>query len=138
VSRPAYDLSQDLILEAEEALRSGNRAAARVAYSRAAEAQRQLVDELPGERHRTRAIYLLSCASLHFRAQELDEAERAACRALADPGIDPATRARLRDLYDCIQDERRLAEQKLSLSEHRLSIRFLGRSILNGLAPPQS
>lgn len=109
-----YESSQNHIAEAEAALRQGDVAHARSAYAQAAADQERLVASIPPDRAKTRATYGLSAATLFYRANLLDEAERLVCLLLADGSTAENTKVKLRALFARIDNERLLQRQGLT------------------------
>jgi hypothetical protein len=130
-----YQESQDLIADAESALRAGDVEGARSLFRQAGMLQETVLASLPEERVRTRSVFALGVASLYYRANALDEAERAAHRFLADGWLHEHSRLALTDLLVRIWNERLAAEAGEQLSGEAFSVTLRGGHVLYGLAP---
>ncbi|HJN16897.1 MAG TPA: hypothetical protein QGH10_15435, partial [Armatimonadota bacterium] len=131
-----YDQSQDLATRADTALAAGDIATARQLHRDAGEIQARLVAALPPDRVRTRSAFGLSAASLLYRGQALDEAERLVHQLLAGGVADDGCHGRLRALLCRIWNERRLSEIDVrEESGASLSVTLQGGRVLYGRAP---
>jgi len=130
-----YEESQLRVLEAEGLLRGGDVSAARQRYIEAADLQRALVESLPHERHRTRAVYGFSAATLYFRGHDLDEAERLASELLSQSWVEDHSRTQLRELLSRIWNERDFEAAHCELAARPLSVVLRNGEVRFGLAP---
>jgi hypothetical protein len=119
----SYHESQQRILEAEEALKAGDIDRARTLFHEAAGLQRTFVDSLPADRVRTKSVYGLSAATLLYKANALDEAERLAHHFLSQVWFEPYSSAKLRELLIHIGHERSLQGRKPNAITQRLTQR---------------
>jgi len=131
----AYDESQDLIVQAEQASRAGRHPEARSLYGQAAALQRQLLEALPEGRFRTRSAVGLSAASLLWRAGDLAQAERLAHELMAQEWLEARARTGLQELLGRIWTQSAASPGMAPAGAQPLSLTLSGGSVTHGLAP---
>ena len=104
-----YHESQNLITRAQAATRVGQTVRARALFREAAEMQRRLVEAMPHEQVWTRLTFGLSAASLFYKANDIDEAERLARLFLAEAPMGQRARGGLQALLRLIENRHREA-----------------------------
>lgn len=130
-----YTQSQQAIIAAERAQQAGDETRARQLFGDAAYLQAQFVESLPTDKARTRSVYGLSVATLYYRANAVDEAERWAHKTLSYADVDQHAADKLRQLIARIWDDKTIRDLKLNLSTYPISMFFRGGHVVNGTAP---
>src|SRR6266508_3555274 len=97
-----HEESERLAAEAEVVSRAGDRALAAKLYAGAAVAEARALDALDPAKSRTLGISVVSAVSLYFKANELDQAQVAACRGLASERVPSFASEQLKSLLQSI------------------------------------
>ena len=101
-----HSKSEELVSQAEVAFKQGNREKAIVLYRLSAEAEEHALEALDSSKTRTLGITAVSAASLWFKAEELQQAERVACRWIASGLLPTFATIQLQELLQTIWHER--------------------------------
>jgi len=100
-----HTTAQELSAQAAALIATGRVQEAQRLFSEAAELEAAALRAVPLERIRTRSVLSLSVASLLYKGNKLDEAERAIFRFLAAGDLDIWADAQLRELLHIVTDE---------------------------------
>lgn len=104
--------SEVLANKAAVALQSGRTGDAQRLYAEAAQLEEEAFSQLASDKERTRSILAVSFVSLLYKAQELDQAERAVFRLLGEQNnLLPWAEEQLRDLLQVVTDERVITQE---------------------------
>ena len=98
--------SESLVVEAEAAIRAGEREAAERLYRQAAAAEADALRQLPEEKKRTRGITAVSSVALWYKGRDYDAAEKQAHAELATTSLPSFAQWQLRDLLHLIRAAR--------------------------------
>lgn len=100
--------AQKLSAKAATALASGKADEAQRLFSEAAVNEREALASVPRDKPRTRSVLSVSVASLLYKGQRLDDAEKAIFGCLAVGDLEPWAERELRELLNVVADERLL------------------------------
>ena len=105
-------------------------------YSRAADAEWAALSAIPSGKSRTRSVLSLSAASLLYKAERLDEAERCAFQLLGSASLEDWADRQLRELLQVISDEKALRTVSARrYSGESITVSLRGGQIGSGTAP---
>ncbi|HJV81328.1 hypothetical protein [Noviherbaspirillum sp.] len=127
--------SERLAIEASLALRARNLSLATDLYKRAAEFERQALDQLDISKARTRGITAVSAVALWFKAAEFSSAEQLAHSMLADSHIPEFAREELRNLVQAIWTESSKQKAGVSFVPGQVMVSVKGGEVVTGGAP---
>jgi len=116
-----HTAAQELSVRAASLLAQGRAQEAQSLFAEAARHEADALASVPSDKTRTRSILSVSVASLLYKADLLDEAERAIFRDLAPGDLDAWADTQLRELLIVVADER--------LLKTTLARRYSGESI---------
>ena len=97
--------SETAVIKAEEAIRGGDAANARLFYELAAESEQRALAAVDSVKSRTRGITAVSAVALWYKAAAFERAEQLALSMLADPLLPAFAKAELRSLVQAIWTE---------------------------------
>lgn len=124
--------------KAQECVRLGKREDARALYALAAVAEEDALKELDLSKARTYGITAVSAASLHFKAGQLDCAERIAMASMAFDQLPSFARHQLRHIMQVIWAEQEREASGLRFAPGQLMVSVSGGQIVTGGAPLQA
>lgn len=127
--------SERLAIEAQLAMRDRNSKRAVELYKRAAELERQALDQVDVSKARTRGITAVSAVALWFKASEFTPAEQLAYSMLADPHIPDFAREELRTLVQAIWTESSKQKAGVAFIPGQVMVSVKGGEIVTGGAP---
>lgn len=116
-----HTAAQEISVRAASLLAQGRAQEAQSLFAEAARHEADALASVPSDKTRTRSILSVSVASLLYKADLLDEAERAIFRDLAPGDLDAWADTQLRELLIVVADER--------LLKTTLARRYSGESI---------
>ena len=128
--------AQEISARAAALIAKGNTSEAKSLYAEAARYEAGALASVPSDKIRTRSVLSISVASLLYKGDLLDEAERAIFRYLAAGDLAPWAEAELRELLPVVTDERLLkANLGRRYSEESITVVFRGGEIGAGTGP---
>ncbi len=127
--------SERFAIEAQLALRARNPGKAIELYKRAAEIERQALDQLDVSKVRTRGITAVSAVALWYKAREYALAEQLAYSMLADPHIPDFAREELRTLVQAIWTESSKRKAGVDFIPGQVMVSVKGGEVVTGGAP---
>ena len=127
--------SERFAIEAQLALRDRNPGRAIELYKRAAEIERQALDQLDVSKVRTRGITAVSAVALWYKAREYALAEQLAHSMLADPHIPDFAREELRTLVQAIWTESSKRKAGVDFIPGQVMVSVKGGEVVTGGAP---
>lgn len=130
-----HRISEARASEAEGCLRLGHREDARKLYALAAEAEEQALGDLDLAKARTYGITAVSAASLHFKADQLDSAERIAMASMAFDQLPAFARRQLQRIMQVIWTEQERHASGLRFAPGQLMVSVSGDRVVAGGAP---
>jgi hypothetical protein len=130
-----HSQSEELASQAEVAFKKGDRDSARNLYRLSAEAEERAIEVLDPSKTRTLGITVVSATSLWFKAEELQQVERVACRWLASGLLPAFATAQLQELLQTIWHERDLRQAGIEFVRGQVTIALDGGEVSLGAAP---
>jgi hypothetical protein len=130
-----HSKSEGLASQAEVAFKQGNREKAIVLYRLSAEAEEHALEALDSSKTRTLGITAVSAASLWFKAEELQQAERVACRWIASGLLPAFATVQLQELLQTIWHERDVRQSGIEFVRGQVTIALAGGEVSLGAAP---
>lgn len=127
--------SERFAIEADLALRSRNPGKAIELYKRAAEIERQALDQLDVSKARTRGITAISAVALWYKAHEYALAEQLAYSMLSDPNIPDFAREELRTLVQAIWTYGSKQKAGVEFVPGEVMVSVKGGEVVTGGAP---
>ena len=118
-------------------MRLGLHKEARELYALAAVAEEQALDALDLSKARTYGITAVSAASLHFKAGQLDGAERIALASMAFDQLPAFARHQLQHIMQVIWAEQKRQASGLRFAPGQLMVSVSGGQVVTGGAPLQ-
>ena len=127
--------SEQLASEAALLYQSGDQAAARALYVKAAESEQQALGQIDASKVRTRGVTAVSAVSLWYKSGDYSRAEQLAYARLSTPDIPSFARTELRALVQAIwtEDAKQLAGVTFLPGQVYVSVR--GGEVITGGAP---
>ena len=116
-------------------MRLGNREDARALYASAAVSEEQALEELDLSKARTYGITAVSAASLYFKADQLDSAERIAIASVAFDQLPAFARRQLQHIMQVIWAERERQTSDLRFAPGQVMVSVSGDHVVAGGAP---
>ena len=130
-----HHVSEHLALQAQAALRDGQRQRAQELYAHAAEAEQRAVADLDPKKIRTLAISSVSAVSLYYKAAMFERAEDAACRWLRVASLPLFAKDQLRNLLQAIWSEQTRNTAPVRFAPGEVLVSVHGGEIVSGGAP---
>lgn len=130
-----HSKSERLAIEAETALRAGQREAAERFYVEAAAAEAEALLQLPEEKMRTRGVTAVSSVALWYKGRNYAVAERQAHALLALPTFPTFAQEQLRDLLQLIWAAQSAAAAGFKFVPGDVLVSVKGGQIIHGGAP---
>lgn len=127
--------SERFAIEAQLALRARNAVKAIELYKRAAEIERQALEQIDVSKARTRGITAVSAVALWFKAREYALAEQLAYSMLADPHIPEFARDELRNLVQATWTESSKQKAGVDFIPGQVMVSVTGGEVVTGGAP---
>ena len=106
-------------------------------FREAAAVEAKALDRVPENKPRTRGILAVSAISLHFKGDDLVEAERLAHQLMGRGAVPEFASTQLRELLEAIWEKQTLRAANLELSEDAISVSLKGGLIGYGSAPTE-
>lgn len=130
-----HTISEQFAIEAQLALKARNATQAFDLYRKAAETERQALEQLDVSKIRTRGITAVSAVALWFKAGEFSQAEQLAHLMLADPHIPEFARDDLRNLVQAIWTESSKKKAGVTFVPGQVLVSVKGGEVVTGGAP---
>ena len=122
-------------MQAESALKQADPEGAVVLYRFAAEKEEQALSALSSDKTRTIGITIVSAASLWYKANEFQHAERVAYTGLANGNLPGFAIEQLQTILQIIWHEQRFRQSSIEFVRGQLAVSLAGGEITTGAAP---
>lgn len=130
-----HRISEARASEAEECLRLDQRKDAQKLYALAAKAEERALGDLGLAKARTYGITAVSAASLYFKADQLDSAERIAIASMTFDQLPAFARRQLQHIMQVIWAERERQASDLRFAPGQVMVSVSGDHVVAGGAP---
>lgn len=130
-----HSRSERLAAEGGLAARSGDRRLAEELYRKAAEAETEALDHVPGSKSRTLGITTVSAVALWYKGNELSQAERLAYRQLASGELPEFAQVQIRELLTLIWTTRSAEATGVRFVPGDVLVSVKGGNVVYGGAP---
>ena len=130
-----HSQSEKYAMQAESALKQADPEGAVVLYRFAAEKEEQALSALSSDKTRTIGITIVSAASLWYKANEFQHAERVAYTGLANGNLPGFAIEQLQTILQIIWHEQRFRQSSIEFVRGQLAVSLAGGEITTGAAP---
>ncbi len=130
-----HSISEGLAAEADVARMRGLRSRSQELYAEAARAEERAIAALSPQKTRTLGISAVSAVSLYYKAALFEEAERVACRWLANDHVPPFAMDQLRGLLQSIWSEQVRQRASIQFAPGQVLVSIRGGEVVEGGAP---
>lgn len=127
--------SEEFASQAEALLKKGDVDDALILYWRAAESEALAIEDLDHSKKRTLGITVVSAASLWFKAKELRQAERIACKWLASDSFPNFAIEELQSILQTVWNEKVFQEAGIEFAKGEVLVSVSGGEVVTGGAP---
>ena len=130
-----HQVSERLALQAQAALRNGQREQAQELYAHAADAEQHAIRDLNPKKTRTLGISSVSAVSLYYKAAMFARAEHVACRWLRVESLPTFAKDQLRYLLQSIWSEQTRKTAPVRFAPGEVLVSVHGGEVVSGGAP---
>ena len=130
-----HQVSERLALQAQAALRKGQRQQAQELYAHAAEAEQSALADLDPKKTRTLGVSSVGAVSLYYKAAMFERAEHAACRWLRVDSLPAFAKDQLRILLQSIWSEQTRNTAPVHFAPGEVLVSVHGGEVVSGGAP---
>ena len=130
-----HSLSEKLAVEAEVARRSGQPETAEELYRKAAAEEAAALDDIQGDKARTRGVTAVSAVALWYKGRDYSVAERFAHQYLAAGHLPSFAIVQLRDLLNAIWTASAAAQAGITFVPGDVLVSVKGGQVIHGGAP---
>ena len=129
-----HSQSEELASQAEAALKKGNRDRAIEIYRLSAKEEERALDALDPNKIRTLGITVVSAASLWFKANELKQVERVACRWIAADLLPDFAVVQLQEALQTTWHKRDFQQSGIEFMRGQVTVSLSGGEVSRGAA----
>lgn len=127
--------SEEFASQAEALLKKDDVDDALILYRHAAESEALAIEKLDHSKKRTLGITVVSAASLWFKAKELRQAERMACKWLASDSFPNFAIEELQSILQTVWNEKVFQEAGIEFAKGKVLVSVSGGEVVTGGAP---